>query len=67
MTLDGLEKAYVKDSVPEAEYTELCSRLLKQYKGNLSDERVSKAFVDLETFKKAWDVCRIFQKILVVP
>ncbi|KAL9132019.1 MAG: hypothetical protein Q9217_000147, partial [Psora testacea] len=35
ITLDGLEKAYIKDSIPEAEYTELCSRLLKQYKSNL--------------------------------
>ena len=56
ITLDGLEKAYIKDSIPEAEYTELCSRLLKQYKSNLSDENVTREFVDLETFKRAWDV-----------
>ena len=56
ITLDGLEKAYIKDSIPEAEYTELCSRLLKQYKSNLSDENVAREFVDLETFKRAWDV-----------
>lgn len=56
ITLDGLEKAYIKDSIPESEYTELCSRLLKQYKSNLSDETVAREFVDLETFKHAWDV-----------
>jgi len=57
VTLDGLEKAYIKDSITESEYTETCSRLLKQYKSNLSDESVSRAFVDLETFKREWDVC----------
>lgn len=56
ITLDGLEKAYIKDSVTESEYTEICSRLLKQYKNILSEETVSREFVDLETFKKAWDV-----------
>ncbi|KAF1814082.1 vacuolar sorting-associated protein [Eremomyces bilateralis CBS 781.70] len=56
VTLDALERAYLKDSVTDAEYTETCNRLLKQYKSNLSDETVSKAFVDLETFKGAWDI-----------
>ncbi|KAK3168379.1 hypothetical protein OEA41_004826 [Lepraria neglecta] len=56
ITLDGLEKAYIKDSIPEAEYTEICSRLLKQYKSNLNDETVAREFVDLETFKCEWDI-----------
>ncbi|KAG8533839.1 uncharacterized protein KY384_001580 [Bacidia gigantensis] len=56
ITLDGLEKAYIRDSIPEVEYTELCNRLLKQYKSNLSDEKVAKEFVDLETFKREWDI-----------
>lgn len=56
ITLDGLEKAYIKDSIPEVEYTEICSRLLKQYKSNLSDDTVARSFVDLETFKREWDV-----------
>ena len=30
VTLDGLEKAYIKDSITEAEYTEMCTKLLKQ-------------------------------------
>lgn len=56
VTLDGLEKAYIKDVVTEAEYTETCTRLLKQYKSSLGDESVSREFVDLETFKRTWDV-----------
>lgn len=56
ITLDGLEKAYIKDSIPEREYTEICGRLLKQYKSNLSDDSVARAFVDLETFKRQWHV-----------
>jgi ESCRT-I complex subunit VPS28 len=56
VTLDGLEKAYIKDVVTEAEYTETCTRLLKQYKSSLGDEAVAAEFVDLETFKRTWGV-----------
>ena len=55
-TIDGLEKAYIKDAVTEQEYTQLCSKLLKQYKSILSDDTVNKEFGDLETFTRAWDV-----------
>lgn len=58
ITLDGLEKAYIKDSVTESVYTEMCSRLLKQYNSNLTDETVAREFVDLETFKRTWEVRR---------
>ncbi|OGM46709.1 vacuolar protein sorting-associated protein Vps28 [Aspergillus bombycis] len=54
VTLDGLEKAYIKDVVTEAEYTETCTRLLKQYKSSLGDDTVAHEFVDLETFKRTW-------------
>ncbi|KAL4955989.1 VPS28 protein-domain-containing protein [Aspergillus filifer] len=54
VTLDGLEKAYIKDVVTEAEYTETCTRLLKQYKSSLGDDTVARDFVDLETFKRTW-------------
>jgi len=56
VTLDALEKAYLKDSIIETEYTEICSRLLNQYKSNLADETVLKAFGDLEAFKRTWSV-----------
>ena len=57
ITLDALEKAYLKDSITEGDYTETCSRLLKQYKSNLADETVAREFRDLESFKREWDVC----------
>ena len=56
ITLDELEKAYLKDAISEADYTEICDRLLKQYKAILADEAVSREFVNLETFKNEWDV-----------
>lgn len=62
ITLDGLEKAYLKDAVSEAEYTEICDRLLKQYKALLADDAVAAEFVDLETFKSEWDVSYTFMK-----
>lgn len=60
VTLDALEKAYLKDSVHESDYTDTCSRLLKQYKSNLADESVARAFNTLESFKAEWDVRRCF-------
>lgn len=60
LTLDGLEKAYIKDAVTEAEYTETCTRLLKQYKSSLGDDTVAREFVDLETFKRIWEVSFTF-------
>jgi ESCRT-I complex subunit VPS28 len=56
ITIDALEKAYLKDSITESDYTDTCSRLLKQYKSNLADETVARAFGDLEIFKREWDV-----------
>jgi len=60
ITLDELEKAFLKDAIPEGDYTEICDRLLKQYKALLADEAVSRGFKDLETFKTEWDVCLNF-------
>ncbi|CAK1356989.1 Vacuolar protein sorting-associated protein 28 [Cercospora beticola] len=54
ITLDALEKAYLRDSINEAEYTETCDRLLRQYKSNLAAESVQAAFGDLESFKAEW-------------
>ncbi|KAK3114309.1 Vacuolar protein-sorting-associated protein 28 [Teratosphaeriaceae sp. CCFEE 6253] len=56
VTLDALEKAYLRDSIREGEYTETCDRLLRQYKRNLADETVAAAFGDLESFKYEWDL-----------
>ena len=64
ITLDELEKAYLKDAILESDYTEICDRLLKQYKAILTDEAVAKEYVDLETFKNEWDVRRIHKWLL---
>jgi len=56
VTLDELERAFLKDAIPEADYTEICERSLKQYKSLTSDEVVAKAFVGLEEFKAEWDL-----------
>lgn len=56
VTIDELEKAFLKDAIPEADYTEICERSLKQYKSLVADETVAKAFVGLEEFKAAWEV-----------
>lgn len=56
VTLDELEKAFLKDAIPEADYTEICERSLKQYKSILADETVMRAFVGIEEFKAEWDV-----------
>lgn len=67
VTLDALEKGFLKDSIIEADYTDTCSRLLRQYQSNLSDESVSKAFRDLETFKKAWAVRQFYLVSVSTP
>ncbi|KAJ9161497.1 Vacuolar protein sorting-associated protein 28 [Coniochaeta hoffmannii] len=56
VTLDELEKAFLKDAIPEADYTEICERSLKQYKSILADETVARAFVGLEEFKAEWEL-----------
>lgn len=56
VTLDELEKAFLKDAIPEAEYTEICERSLRQYKALLADETIAKEFQDLEEFKAKWDL-----------
>ncbi|KAK4195824.1 vacuolar protein sorting-associated [Triangularia verruculosa] len=56
VTLDELEKAFLKDAIPEADYTEICERALKQYKSLVADEAVARAFVGLEEFKAEWDL-----------
>jgi ESCRT-I complex subunit VPS28 len=56
ITLDAIERAYLKDSITENDYTETCSRLLKQYRSNLTDETVFRSFKDLESFKREWDI-----------
>lgn len=55
-TLDGLEKAYQKDALPENNYTEMCNKMIKQYQAVLSDKNVEREFGDLDSFMREWDV-----------
>ncbi|KAL7808459.1 vacuolar protein sorting-associated [Trichoderma aethiopicum] len=67
VTLDELEKAFLKDAVPEAEYTDICERSLRQYKALLADETIAAEFRDLEHFKAKWelDVPRATERLRV--
>ena len=56
ITLDELEKAFLKDAVPEADYTDICERSLRQYKALLADDTIAREFGDIEQFKAKWDV-----------
>ncbi|KIH88264.1 ESCRT-I complex subunit VPS28 [Sporothrix brasiliensis 5110] len=56
VTIDELEKAFLKDAVPEADYTEICERSLKQYNSILKDEAVAAAYGSLDEFKQEWDL-----------
>lgn len=56
VTVDELEKAFLKDAIPESDYTDICERSLKQYRSILADETVATAFGDLEEFKAEWDL-----------
>lgn len=60
MTLDELEKAFLKDAIPENEYAEICERSLRQYKALLADDTIAREFEGLEEFKAKWDVCLPF-------
>lgn len=56
VALDFLEKAFVRDSITQDEYTPTCLRLLGQYKIILKNPTVSSAFGSLEEFKKQYDI-----------
>ncbi|PHH80884.1 hypothetical protein CDD82_1464 [Ophiocordyceps australis] len=56
VTLDELERAFLKDAVPEAEYSEICERSLRQYKALLADETIAREFGSLEDFKTKWEL-----------
>lgn len=51
VSLDYLEKAFLKDSVAQQDYSSICTRLLSQYNTLLKDEGVQNEFVSLQHFK----------------
>lgn len=56
ITLDHVEKAYLKDDIGSDEYTALANKLINQYRTYLSDKDVEERFHDLETFKTKWQI-----------
>ncbi|KAK9385540.1 vacuolar protein sorting-associated [Lipomyces mesembrius] len=56
VTLDFVEKAYVKDTISQAEYTPICSRLLAQYSTILKNQDVANEFKDLDSFRAQYDI-----------
>ena len=57
VTLEFVEKAFVKDSIPPAAYTPTCLRLLGQYKTLLGgNDSVRAAFGDLDSFKARFGI-----------
>ncbi|KAA8913874.1 vacuolar protein sorting-associated [Sphaerosporella brunnea] len=56
VTLEFLEKAFVKDSIPPAAYTPTCLRLLGQYNTLLGNESVKREFGSLDEFKRKYGI-----------
>ncbi|CCD25110.1 ESCRT-I subunit protein VPS28 NDAI_0E02930 [Naumovozyma dairenensis CBS 421] len=56
ITLDHVEKAYLRDSITSSQYTNTVNKLLAQYKTYLSNEDVSKAFQSLNDFKTRFNI-----------
>lgn len=56
IALDFLEKAFVRDSIKQEEYTQTCLRLLGHYKHILKTPAVAQAFGSLDKFKQKYDV-----------
>ncbi|KAK9379721.1 vacuolar protein sorting-associated [Kockiozyma suomiensis] len=56
VTLDFVEKAYVKDTISQQEYTHVCSRLLAQYSTILKSAEVAAEFKDLDSFRAQYDI-----------
>lgn len=56
IALDLVEKAYLKDSITNVQYTNSANKLLAQYKTYMNNEDVRREFVDLEHFKTKYDI-----------
>jgi len=56
VSLELLEKGYIKDTIPHARYTPACLRLLAQYKTLLKNPAVDAAFGDLDAFRAAYRI-----------
>lgn len=56
ITLDHVEKAFLKDDIGSEEYTRLANKLINQYRTYLSDKDVEEQFHSLDHFKAKWQI-----------
>lgn len=54
VTLDLVEKAYLRDTISQSDYTPTCLRLIAQYNTILKNEEVAKEFDNLDSFKQKY-------------
>lgn len=54
VTLDLVEKAYLRDTIPQQDYTPTCLRLISQYNTILKNEEVANEFDNLDSFKQKY-------------
>ncbi|ODQ66814.1 ESCRT-1 complex, Vps28 subunit [Nadsonia fulvescens var. elongata DSM 6958] len=56
VSLDYLEKAYLRDSITPTEYTSTCQRLITQYNSILKHEDVAASFESLDKFRAEYSL-----------
>ena len=56
ISLEYLEKAYVRDTITQTQYSLTCHRLLSQYRSILRAKSVANQFVNLDEFMKTYNV-----------
>lgn len=56
VTIDQLEKAYIRDCVDATAYTSACQRLLGQYATLLRNSQLERAFGDIDEFSRKYKV-----------
>lgn len=56
VTLDVVEKAYIRDTVSQHEYTQTCLRLIAQYNTILKNEDVAVEFDNIDSFKQKYNM-----------
>lgn len=56
ITLDSIEKSFLKDNINSTQYTNIVNKLLKQYNVYLNNDKIMETFVNLETFVKRFEI-----------
>ena len=56
VSMEHLEKAYIRDSIPATEYTPACAKLLAQFKTAIHLAATAGTYTDLDTFMQTYQV-----------